>query len=97
MAKGYWIAHITVRDPENYKEYVEKDTPIIHALGGKFIVRGGQSELVEGETYQRHVVIEFPSYDAAVAAYHDPAYQEVMKIRQRTADSTFILVEGHDA
>ena len=90
------ICHITVRDPEAYKEYVEKDTPILKGLGGKFIVRGGQSQVVEGEAYQRHVVIEFPSYEAALAAYNDPDYQEVMKIRQRTADSTIIVVEGHD-
>ena len=94
MPKGYIIGHITVTDPEAYKEYVEKDTPILHRLGGRFIVRGGRSETPEGETQNRHVVIEFPSYDAAKAAYHDPAYQEVMKIRQRSAESTIILVEG---
>lgn len=96
MPKGYIICHITVRDPEAYKEYVEKDTPILKGLGARFIVRGGQSQVVEGEAYQRHVVIEFPSYEAALAAYNDPDYQEVMKIRQRTADSTIIVVEGHD-
>ncbi len=96
MPKGYIIGHITVRDPEAYKEYVEKDTPILNGLGGRFIVRGGQSQVTEGEAYERHVVIEFPSYEAALAAYNDPDYQEVMKIRQRTADSTIIIVEGHD-
>ena len=96
MPKGYIICHITVRDPEAYKEYVEKDTPILKGLGARFIVRGGQSQVVEGEAYQRHVVIEFPSYEAALAAHNDPDYQEVMKIRQRTADSTIIVVEGHD-
>ena len=97
MPKGYMIAHVTVRNPEAYKEYVEKDTPILEGLGGRFIVRGGQSQLVEGEAHDRHVVIEFPSYEAAVAAYNDPAYQEVMQIRLKNADSTFILVEGHEA
>lgn len=96
MAKGYWICHITVRDPEGYKEYVVKDTPILTSLGGKFIVRGGQSKVLEGEANERHVVIEFPSYEQALAAYRDPGYQDVMNIRQRTADSTVIIVEGHD-
>lgn len=96
MPKGYIIGHITVRDMEAYKEYVVKDTPILQGLGGKFIVRGGQSEVTEGEAHERHVVIEFPSYEAALAAYNDPEYQEVMKIRHRTADSTIIVVEGHD-
>ena len=94
MPKGYIIGHITVRDAEAYKEYVEKDTPILHALGGKFIVRGGQCEVPEGEAHERHVVIEFPSYQQALVAYHDPDYQDVADIRRRTADSTMIVVEG---
>ncbi|WP_299779828.1 DUF1330 domain-containing protein [uncultured Roseobacter sp.] len=94
MPKGYIIGHITVTDPEAYKEYVIKDTPILEGLGGRFIVRGGPSEVMEGESHERHVVIEFPSYEAAKAAYNDPAYQEVMKIRHRTAESTIIVVEG---
>ncbi|MXQ06305.1 DUF1330 domain-containing protein [Alphaproteobacteria bacterium GH1-50] len=94
MPKGYIMGHITVKDPEAYKEYVERDTPILKALGGEFIIRGGQSEVPEGETYQRHVLIEFPSYEAALAAYNDPGYQEVAEIRRRTADSVIIVVEG---
>jgi uncharacterized protein (DUF1330 family) len=96
MPKGYIIGHITVNDPEAYKEYVERDTPILQALGGRFVVRGGASETVEGQAESRHVVIEFPSYEAARAAYDDPEYQEVAKIRHRTATSTIILVEGTD-
>ena len=94
MPKGYIIGHITVNDPDAYKEYVERDTPILKALGGVFVVRGGQDQVMEGEAYKRHVVIEFPSYEAALAAYNDPEYQEVAKIRHRTADSTIIVVEG---
>ncbi len=94
MAKGYIIGHITVNDPEAYQEYIRRDTPILQRLGGQFIVRGGASEVPEGSTLQRHIVIEFPSYDAAKAAYHDPEYQEVAEIRRRTADSVIILVEG---
>ena len=94
MPKGYIIGHITVNDPEAYKEYVERDTPILLGLGGQFIVRGGQSQVLEGETLMRHVVIEFPSYEAALAAYNDPAYQEVADIRRRTADSVILVVEG---
>ena len=96
MPKGYIIGHITVRDPEAYKEYVERDTPILKRMGGRFIIRGGQSKQFEGELFERHVVIEFPSYEAALAAYNDPDYQEVAKIRQRTANSAIVVVEGHD-
>ncbi|GFE49534.1 hypothetical protein So717_12870 [Roseobacter cerasinus] len=94
MPKGYIIGHITVNDPEAYKEYVERDTPILQGLGGRFIIRGGDAQVMEGRAENRHVVIEFPSYQAALDAYNDPEYQEVMKIRHRTATSTIIVVEG---
>lgn len=94
MPKGYIIGHITVTDPEAYKEYIERDTPILTRLGGRFVVRGGTSQIMEGTTYQRHVVIEFPSYQAALDAYNDPDYQEVADIRRRTAQSVILVVEG---
>ncbi|MFT6677147.1 MAG: hypothetical protein ACJAVM_003359 [Sulfitobacter sp.] len=94
MPKGYIIGHITVRDPEAYKEYVERDTPILKRLGGTFMVRGGQSQLMEGDTFERHVVVEFTSYQAALDAYNDPEYQDVAKIRHKNADSTILVVEG---
>jgi uncharacterized protein (DUF1330 family) len=94
MPKGYIIGHITVKDPEAYREYIERDTPILKRLGGTFVVRGGQSQVVEGAIQERHVVIEFPSYEAALAAYNDPEYQEVARIRHNTADSVILVVEG---
>lgn len=94
MAKGYIIGHIKVTDPEGYPEYVARDTPILQSHGARFVVRGGQSQTPEGEEMGRHVVIEFDSYEAALAAYNDPAYQEVADIRRRCADSTIIVVEG---
>ena len=94
MPKGYIIAHITVTDPEAYPEYVRLDTPVLERLGGRFIVRGGPSEVVEGSANDRHVVIEFPDYAAAKAAYHDPEYQKIAEIRRASADSVIILVEG---
>ncbi|MEO0693613.1 MAG: DUF1330 domain-containing protein [Pseudomonadota bacterium] len=94
MPKGYIIGHITVHDPEGYKEYIDKDTPILLGLGAVPIVRGGQATVMEGTPQNRHVVFEFPTYQAALDAYNNPEYQEVMKIRHRTADSTIIVVEG---
>ncbi len=94
MPKAYWIANITVRDPEAYREYVERDTPIIEGFGGRFIVRGGQAGATEGDVLDRHVVIEFPDFDTAMACYNSAEYQEVAKIRRRTADSRIVVVEG---
>lgn len=96
MPKGYVIAHITVRQPEEYKEYIRLDTPVVERHGGRFLVRGGESEMVEGETFERHVVVEFDSYAAAKAFYDDPDYQAAAEIRRATADSVMILVEGHE-
>lgn len=94
MPKGYLIGHITVTDPEAYREYVVRDTPIFERHGGRFVVRGGASLVPEGTSHDRHVVIEFPSYAAAQAAYNDPEYQEVAEIRRRTSEGVIILVEG---
>ena len=94
MPKGYIIGHITVTDPEAYKEYVARDTPMFEAAGARILVRGGEAENVEGPQYARHVVFEFDSYQAARDFYHSPDYQEVLKIRQANADSMIVLVEG---
>ena len=94
MPKAYVVAHITVTDPERYKEYVRRDTPIVEAHGGRFLIRGGASETLEGATKDRHVVIEFPDMEAARAFYHSDDYREVSRIRQAAAESDLILVEG---
>ncbi|GAB4385304.1 DUF1330 domain-containing protein [Albidovulum sp.] len=95
MPKGYIIAHIRVTDPDRYPEYVRRDTPILESFGGRFIVRGGRGKVMEGEAGDRHVVIEFPSYQAALDAYNDPGYQEVAEIRRSCAESVIVVVEGH--
>lgn len=96
MPKGYIIGHITVTDPKTYQEYIRKDTPILQRLGAVPLVRGGQADIVEGDTFERHVLFEFPDYDAALAAFRDPSYQEVAKLRAASANSAIIAVEGHD-
>ncbi len=94
MPKGFIIAHITVRDPEAYKEYILRDTPLITAHGGRPLVRGGQGEVPEGAAFDRHVVFEFPDYESAKDLYYSPEYQEVAEIRRKNAESMIVLVEG---
>lgn len=98
MPKGYIIGHISVTDPEGYKAYITGDTPILKAHGARFLVRGGKSEHPEGDVPegQRHIVFEFDSFEAAKAAYYDPAYQEISLIRKATSEGTIILVEGFE-
>ncbi|NRB03573.1 MAG: DUF1330 domain-containing protein [Rhodobacteraceae bacterium] len=96
MPKGYLIGHVTIHDPEAYKAYGAKNNEIFPKHGGKFLVRGGQTEILEGDCHPRHVVVEFPSYEAALAAYNDPEYQENMKIRLANSEGTVVVVEGYE-
>ncbi|MEM6565351.1 MAG: DUF1330 domain-containing protein [Pseudomonadota bacterium] len=94
MPKGYIIGHVTISDAEAYKPYAIRNDEIFPRHGGKFLARGGASEILEGEGHPRHVIVEFPSYAAAVACYNDPDYQENMKIRQANSEGTILVVEG---
>jgi uncharacterized protein (DUF1330 family) len=92
---AYVIADIEVTDPEGNAEYRALAGPTVAAHGGKYIVRGGTVETLEGDWHpSRFVIVEFPSMERARAWYTSPEYQEALKVRQRTANSKFILVEG---
>jgi uncharacterized protein (DUF1330 family) len=96
MAKGYWIARMTVNNSAEYPKYVEAASPAFKQYGAKFIIRGGRAEAVEGPGRERNVVIEFPSFEDALACYNSPDYQAAAKIRQACAEGEIIVVEGFD-
>ena len=94
MPKGYIIGHVTVTDAEAYKPYSARNDVLLPRHGGRFLTRGGRSEVMEGDSAERHVVIEFPSYEAALAFYNDPEYVENRKLRQKASSGTLMVVEG---
>jgi uncharacterized protein (DUF1330 family) len=94
MANGYWIARIDVADADAYKAYVAAATPAYQKYGAKFLVRGGRCEAVEGPGRARNVVVEFESYDIALACYRSPEYQAAAKIRNGASMGEILVVEG---
>ena len=96
MAKGYWVAHVDVQDAEAYKDYVASNGVAFAKFGGRFLVRGGQFEALEGSSRSRNVVIEFPSYEAAVACWDSPEYQAAKAERDGHAVADIIIIEGYD-
>ena len=96
MAKGYWIANVDVRDADGYKAYVAMLPDIFRKYGGRYTTRGGRTECVEGKSRSRIVVIEFPSYEAAMTCYRSPEYAKAIAMRQAAADADLIVIEGYD-
>ena len=96
MAKGYWIVHIDVNDPEGYKSYLAGTTEAHHKFHGTALVRGGKLEAVEGRARSRNVLREFPDYAAALACYRSPEYQRARPLRLQNATSEFVIIEGYD-
>jgi uncharacterized protein (DUF1330 family) len=96
MAKGYWIAHVDVHDAEGYKPYAAANPAIFKKFGGRFVVRGGKFDGVEGQSRARCVVIEFPDYETALACYRSAEYQQNIKVRQPHSIADLIIVEGYD-
>jgi uncharacterized protein (DUF1330 family) len=95
MPKGYIIASVKVTDPQKYEGYKVLSGPAMSANGGRFIVRGGTKELLEGAwEHPRVVILEFDSFAAAKAAYHSPEYAKAREAREGAADFDMIVVEG---
>ena len=92
---AYVIALVDIKDPVRYETDRQLVLPSITAFGGRFIVRGGQTEVLEGDwTPRRVVVLEFPSVGRAKEWWSSPEYSEARAIRQATSDGTLIVIEG---
>jgi uncharacterized protein (DUF1330 family) len=96
MAKGYWIGRLDVNDPEAFKAYQAANAAPLKQFGARFLARGGKCDCVEGVKRARNVIVEFPSYEAALACYRSPEYQRAIALRKPAATADFVLVEGYD-
>src|SRR5262245_45839048 len=96
MAKGYWVAFADVSDPEGYKAYIAENAKAFKKYGARFLTRGGAYEAPEGKPRSRTVVIEFPTYDAAVECYRSAEYAKAMALRKGKSIMDLAIVQGYD-
>ena len=92
---GYVIFNIDIKKPDEYKEYIEKVTPLAKKFGGKYVVRGGETNVIEGTwTYPRTIIIKFPSYEKALEWYSSGEYKPIKQIRLDNSVSNGIIIKG---
>ncbi|HTN94215.1 MAG TPA: DUF1330 domain-containing protein [Gallionella sp.] len=96
MPKGYWIVRVDITDPEQYKAYMAANAGPFKKHGGRFLVRAGRFENPEGTSRARNVVIEFPSYQAALDCWKSPEYQEAISLRKPVSTMDLVIIEGYD-
>ncbi|MGF6754396.1 DUF1330 domain-containing protein [Paraburkholderia sp. GAS334] len=95
MSKGYWVtAYREIRDPSKLAAYAQLAAPAVAAAGGKFIVRGLADEVREHGLKERTVVIEFPTYEQAVAAYESDAYKKALGALGDAVERDLRIVRG---
>jgi len=96
---AYWLARAKINDPVEYKRYTDLVPDIIAKYNGKVLARGGQHQHLEGsEHFVRHIVIEFPSLEDAVACHRSPEYQKARLFRLNgVGENELVIVEGGDA
>ena len=97
---AYWLARCRIDNPVEYKKYTDLVPGIIAKFGGKVLARGGKYEIMEGpEKYTRHVVIEFPTLEQAVACHRSPEYQQAAAYRRApgVGEVEQVIVESGDA
>lgn len=97
MPRAYWIARVNVTDPQVYAGYMALGPAALVAGGGTLLSRGGRSVSLEGPApFERTVVIEFPSMEAALACHDSPAYRLAREQRHGAAEVEILIVEGLD-
>jgi uncharacterized protein (DUF1330 family) len=92
---GYVIAQLEVTDPAGFEEYRNQVSATVAAYGGKYIVRGSETETVEGSwSPKRLVILEFESVEQAKKWYYSAEYEGPKALRHKTAQTDLVIVEG---
>jgi uncharacterized protein (DUF1330 family) len=94
---AYFIVDVNVKDPDTYQTYATQVPPILHQYGGRFLVRGGKAQTVEGDWQpSRIVVLAFDDAAAARRFYDSKEYQAIVEFRHRASSARMVLVEGYE-
>ncbi len=92
---AYVVVDVTVNNPDRYPEYSRQVPATLQPYGGRFIVRGGPTETVEGDwSPKRLVIIEFPTMERARAWYESAEYAPARSLRWELSDANLLFVEG---
>ena len=92
---AYVIVDIDIHSPETYEEYKRVAPPSISAYGGRYLIRGGEVQILEGEWKpKRCVVLEFPSVEQAKAWWNSKEYAPAKALRQSCSETQMVVVEG---
>ena len=92
---AFWIARSHITDPATYKKYTDRVPEIVGRYGGKILARGGRHQIMAGpETFERYVVIEFATFEQAVACFESPEYQEASVFRRAGGVVETVVVQG---
>jgi uncharacterized protein (DUF1330 family) len=96
MPKGYWIANLDVDDLAGLYRYRDANREAMNRYGAKFIVMHGEQKIAEGTSRSKQTVVEFPTYEEALACYEDPDYKASAKLREAVSQGDLVIVEGYD-
>ena len=92
---AYAIVMVKVDKPDTYKEYTSRTPPIVKRYGGKFLVRGGEVDTIEGELFNdRLVILEFPSKQSIHDFFSDPEYRAAAEYRKASSEARILVTDG---
>lgn len=97
VAKGYWVARLDVANEEAYAQYRALNAIAFAKFGGQFIVRGPAGKVAKGTPRKHNVVLEFPSYEAALACYESSEYQAALEWLNKVGEIDLVIVPGYQA